>query len=179
MHEFELYHHTDVGVLAAKANTKSACEGTKRMDAEKIAKLTSEQALRNLMANARRLENEAVHRLAFRRLCSLEGMNIDDPLEREFYDVLNAYEELLTEKNGRTTKANRTRLKLKNKGVCQCLIDWTMGPPTDGFTLLIDRGLAELSAEYLVTKHADRFPPEVVEAARKRLSPAGLETGEA
>ena len=94
---------------------------------------------------------------------------MDDPLERDFYDVLNAYEELLTEKNGRTTKANRTRQKLKNKGVAQCLIDWALGPPTDGFRLLTEKGLSELTAEYLVVKHESRFPPEVVESAKRRL----------
>ena len=97
-------------------------------------------------------------------------MEIDDPLERDFYEVLNAYEELLTEKYGRTTKASRTRQKLKNKGVWQCLNDWAAGPPTDGFELLKDKGLTELTAEYLVLKYAEQFPLETTEAARKRLS---------
>lgn len=79
------------------------------MDATKIARMTDAQGLRNLMDNARRLGREDIHRLAFRRLCSLESASFDDPLARDFYDVLNAYEELLTEKNGRTTKASRTR----------------------------------------------------------------------
>ena len=139
------------------------------MDATKIARMTDPKGLRNLMANARRLEREDIYWLAFKRLCSLEGTNIDEPLERDFYDVLNAYEELLTEKNGRTTKASRTRQKLKNKGVRQCLIDWAVGPPTDGFHLLIQKGLAELTAEYLVVKYAAQFPADAVEAARSRL----------
>ena len=83
------------------------------MDASKIVKLTDREGLKNLMANARRLEREDVYWHAFRRLCSLEGLSFDDPMEREFYDVLNAYEELLSEKHGRTTKASRTRQKLK------------------------------------------------------------------
>jgi len=131
--------------------------------------MTDKKALRNLMTNARRLGREDVYWLAFRRRCSLEGMSIDEPLERDFFDMLNAYEELLTEKNGRTTKASRTRQKLKNKGVEQCLIDWALGPPTEGFKLLVENGLAELTAEYLVVKHKGRFPTEVVEAANKRL----------
>ena len=90
-------------------------------------------------------------------------------------DVLNAYEELLTEKNGRTTKASRTRQKLKNKGVEQCLIDWSVGEATDGFRLLIERGIPELTAEYLVVKHDDRFPEEVVQAARNRLADHGVD----
>jgi len=143
------------------------------MDLSKIAQITDEKALRNLMGNARRLGREDAYWLAFRRLCALEGMRLDDPLERDFYDVLNAYEELLTEKNGRTTKANRTRQKLRNKGLKQCLIDWALGPPTDGFKLLIEKGLAELTAEHLVVKYESRFPSPVVAAARARLHDAG------
>lgn len=143
------------------------------MDASKIAQLTDKTGLRNLMDNARQLDRDDVYWRAFRRLCSLEGMQYDDPLERDFYDVLNAYEELLTLKHGRTTKATRTRQKLVNKGVEQCLIDWALGPPTDGFKLLIDKGLPELTAEFLVVKYETRFPPPAVEAARKRLSEAG------
>lgn len=144
------------------------------MDASKIVQLADRDALRNLMENARRLNRDDVYWQAFRRLCSLEGMQYDDPLERDFYDVLNAYEELLTQKHGRTTKAARTRQKLANKRVEQCLIDWALGPPTDGFKLLIDNGLPELTAEYLVVKYDKRFPRNAVESARKRLSDHGV-----
>lgn len=144
------------------------------MDATKIAQMNDGKRLRNLMENARRLDRNDVYWQAFRRLCSLEGMNCDDPLERAFYDVLNAYEELLTEKHGRTTKAMRTRQKLANKGVAQCLIDWALGAPTDGFRLLIDNGLPELTAEYLLVKFESRFPRKAVDAARIRLMDAGV-----
>lgn len=140
------------------------------MEPEQIAKMTDKTGLRNLMKNARRGDREDMYWLAFKQLCSLEGMKLDDPLERDFYDVLNAYEELLTEKNGRTTRATRTRRKLENKGVRQCLNDWALGPPTDGFKLLKDKGLKELTAEYLVLKYSDQFPPETIESARERLS---------
>ena len=140
------------------------------MDPAKIEQMADRDALRNLMENAKRLERDDIYWLAFKRLCSLEGMAYDDPLERDFYDVLNAYEELLTEKHGRTTKASRTRQKLKNKGVEQCLIDWALGDLTDGFKLLVEKGLPELTAEYLVVKHATRFPEVAVKAARERLA---------
>ena len=146
------------------------------MDPSKIAQMTDAKALRNLMDNARRLEREDIYWHAFKRLCALEGVVYDDPLVRDFYNVLNAYEELLTEKHGRTTKANRTRQKLKNKGVEQCLIDWALGPATDGFKLLLDKELPELTAEHLVVKYQERFPSRAVEAARRRL--AGVEGGE-
>ncbi len=145
------------------------------MDASKIAQMTDRAGLRNLMENARRLGRDDVYWQAFKRLCSLEGMSYDDPLERDFYNVLNAYEELLTQKHGRTTKATRTRQKLANKGVEQCLIDWALGPPTEGFKLLIDRGLPELTCEYLVVKYEKRFPANAVEAARRRLKTHGVD----
>ena len=144
------------------------------MDASKIAQMSDKEALRNLMQNARRLDRDDIYWQAFRRLCSLEGMIYGDPLERDFYDVLNAYEELLTLKHGRTTKASRTRQKLANKGVEQCLIDWALGAPTDGFKLLIEKGLPELTAEYLVVKYKKRFPQRAVEAARRRLTDHGV-----
>ncbi len=53
--------------------------------------------------------------------------------------------------------------------MAQCLIDWALGSPTEGFKLLIEKGLPELTAEYLVVKYAKRFPEEAVQAARERL----------
>ena len=136
--------------------------------------MTDSDALRNLMENASRLDRDDIYWQAFRRLCALEGLIYDDPLVRDFYEVLNAYEELLTLKNERTTKAVRTRQKLKNKGVEQCLVDWALGAPTDGFKLLIDKALPQLTAEYLVVKYEKRFPRAAVEAARRRLIEYGV-----
>ena len=144
------------------------------MDADKINAMLDRSALQNLMDNAKRLGRDDIYRLAFARKCALEGLTMDDPVEREFYTVLAAYEELLTEKNGRTTKANRTRQKMKNKGIHQCLIDWTLGSPTDGFKLLVERDMPEMTAEFLVQKYANKFPEDVVAAAKDRLQVAGV-----
>src|SRR5256885_4999938 len=51
-----------------------------------------------------------------RRRCDLEKEKHVDPLEREFWSTVAAYEQLLSEKNGRTTRASRTRNKLKRLG---------------------------------------------------------------
>lgn len=139
--------------------------------AKAVSEYTDAGALRRLMANAKRLNRDDIWREAFLRLCTLEGGNQDDPLHRDFYATLAAYEELLTEKNGRTTRANRTRQKLKNKGVVQCLEDWATAPSgTDGFNLLISLGMVELTGEYLVMKYPDRFSQEAVRAASARMA---------
>ena len=103
----------------------------------------------------------------------MRGLACEDALERDFYTSLNAYEELLTEKNGRTTKASYTRRKLRSKGPRECLADWAVGDSTEGFHTLVAREMWELTGEYLVAKHHAQFEPHVVAAARKRLQDHG------
>jgi hypothetical protein len=136
-----------------------------------ISEFTNAKSLQAIMANAKRLGANDVWREAFRRLCALAGLDEADPLHRDFYETLAAYEQLLTEKNNRTTRATRTRQKLANKGIVQCLEDWAVSStPTDGFELLVANGLAELTGEYLVLKYHDRFSHRAVAAARLRLA---------
>jgi hypothetical protein len=98
------------------------------------------------------------------------GHSETDPLHRDFARTLAAYEELLTQKNGRTTRASRTRQKLSNKGVEQSLQDWALAKqPTEGFMLLMDNNLEDLTGEYLVVKYAERFSAQAVKAAQSRL----------
>jgi hypothetical protein len=139
--------------------------------AKPISEYTDPKELRNLMANAKRLNRDDIWREAFQRLCVLGGMDQTDPLHRDFYATLAAYEELLTQKNGRTTSAAYTRRKLKNKGVVQTLEDWAVASSsTDGFNLLTQMGMLELTGEYLVTKYPDRFSEAAVAAAAARIA---------
>ena len=46
---------------------------------------------------------------------------------------------------------------------------------SNGFTLLVEAGLPELTGEYLVVKYRTRFPPEAVAAASRRLSKHGIQ----
>jgi hypothetical protein len=141
---------------------------------EWIANCVDPSRLRQGMENAKQRQRMDIYWQAFRRLCEVNGLNQDDPLERDFYSTLTAYEELLSDKNGRTTKAARTRQKLQRTGVVRCLEDWAMSnTPTDGFKLLIDAGLVELTGEYLVLKYPVQFSPQARERARRRLEQTG------
>jgi hypothetical protein len=138
-----------------------------------VSKLVTPDDCRTVMARAKERGLLDVYTAVFKRYCALVGNANDDPsdpLVRDFYETLAAYEQLLTEKNGSTTIASRTRQKIANKGVHQSLIEWTRGKTeTNGFALLVDAGLPEYTGEYLVTKYADRFPSDVVALARNRL----------
>jgi hypothetical protein len=126
------------------------------------------------MERAKSRDMTDVYNAVFKRLCELVGKENDDPsdpLVRDFYKTLAAYEQLLTEKNGRNTPASRTRQKIDNKGVFQSLVEWTRGKvETNGFKLLVDKGLPEYTGEYLVVRYAARFPEDVVALARARLT---------
>jgi len=140
-----------------------------------IEDYTDPTALRTIMENATRVGDNDISRRAFRRLCALEGLDQSDPLHRDFYETLAAYELLLTQKNGRTTKASRTRQKLKNKGVISCLEDWAISKaPTEGFELLVQHGLIELTGEYLVLKYPAHFSTTAVTTAKTRLIGLGV-----
>jgi hypothetical protein len=138
-----------------------------------VTKLKSVSDCRTVMERARARDLSDVYNAVFRRMCQLVGSENDDPadpLVRDFFETLAAYEQLLTEKNGRSQPAHRTRQKISNKGVHQSLIEWTRGKTeTEGFKLLVEAGLPEFTGEYLVVRYAERFPEDVVNAARERL----------
>lgn len=157
-------------------HTKQAPEakapvGVKQTMAKPISSYTDPEQLRTLMQNAKRMGRDDIWRQAFDQLCSLEGADKEDPLERAFYRTLAAYEQLLTQKNGRATRASRTRLKLKSKGVVACLEDWAKSKePPESFELLAANGMVELTGEQLVLTHPDRFSAEAVAGATARLA---------
>lgn len=137
------------------------------------AVLKTVEDCRTVMARAKERGLDQVYEAVFRRSCEIAGRNMDDPrdpLIRAFHETLTAYEQLLTEKNGRNTSASRTRMKIDNKGVEQSLIDWTRSnSETMGLNLLVERGMPEYTGEYLVARFASRFPKDVVEKAHSRL----------
>ena len=136
--------------------------------------LKSVAQCRIVMQRAKEQARLDVYEAVFRRMCALAGSgndDPDDPLVRDFFETLAADEQLLTEKNDRNTLASRTRQKIANKGVHQSLIEWTRGSAeTEGFKLLVDTGMPEYTAEYLVVRYAARFPADVVVLAEERLT---------
>ena len=136
-----------------------------------ISSYTDPEHLRTLMQNAKRMGREDIWRQAFDQLCSLEGATQTEPLDRAFYSTLAAYEQLLTQKNRRATRASRTRLKLKGKGVVACLEDWAKSKEApESFELLVANGMVEMTGEQLVLTYPDKFTPEAVAGATARLA---------
>lgn len=141
-----------------------------------IAVSTDPAQLRRFMANARRMGAEAVHAAAFERLVSTLPGEALDPVSRDFWRMIHAFEELLTEERGRTTRLSRTRQKVQRVGVIKTLEDFALTrEATDGFRMLMERGLPQLTGEAVILRHPDAFHPAVVDAAAARLRAEGVD----
>ena len=73
-------------------------------------------------------------------------------------------------------RLSRTRQKIRRDGEVKTVMDLTLKEtPADGFRMLKDRGILELSFEALVVARAGHFPGNVVDAARSRLESQGMD----
>ena len=80
----------------------------------------------------------------------------------------------LAEERGKTVLLSRTRQKISRDGEIRTVADLVTGKVTDGFTMLIDRNMPELTFEAVALRHPDEFEPVVIDAARQRLTEAGV-----
>lgn len=141
-----------------------------------IAAATDPTKLRTLRENAQRLGVPEVDDAAFRRLVEILPEEAPGSIEHDFWKTIHAFEEILRDERGKTVRLSRTRQKIDRVGVMRTLIDFALSKtPTDGFNMLIERGLPELTGEALVLKHSGHFEPAVLEAAKSRLEVAGVD----
>ena len=141
-----------------------------------IEQSTDPEALRTIIKNAQIHNQHSIGLAAFRKLISIVPSERPGTVEHDFWQTVNAFEYVRTTENGKTTRLSRTRQKIKRVAVTQTFKDWALSDKeTDGFRMLLDRGMPEYTGEAIVLRHAERFAPDVVEAARLRLTKAGVD----
>lgn len=141
-----------------------------------IASTTDPEKLRKFRENAQRLGVPTVEEAAFRRLVEVLPKETPGSIEHDFWKTIHAFEEILRDERGKTVRLSRTRQKIDRVGVKKTLVDFAVSKkPTEGFDMLIERGLPELTGEALVLKHSAHFDDPVVEAAKARLVGAGVD----
>jgi len=122
--------------------------------------------LQRIVVNANRIGDLEYAEMAQARIDYL-NIGMRDELRTEFRRIMRVYEEFLSEKNDRTTRATR---KVENKGEKQTMIDWARSKlPAEGFTALAKVGKIEDTAEYLIISFPNDFPSDVVQLAQKRI----------
>lgn len=134
------------------------------------------QRLRNWLQNARDKNADDVADAAFRQLISIVPDEEPGTVGHDFWQTINAFEQTLADERGRTTRLQRTRQKVARVGVIQTLTDWALSTKkTEGFDMLLERGMPEYTGEAIVLRHPDHFDQAVRDAARARLDEAGVD----
>ena len=143
---------------------------------ESISKCTDPDKLRTWIKNARDQNASDVADAAFRQLISIVPSEQRGTVEHDFWQTVHAFEHTLLEERGKTTRLSRTRQKVSRVGVVQTLKDWALDKKkTEGFEMLLERGMPELTGEAIILRHPDKFNANVQAAARERLRKAGVD----
>ncbi len=141
----------------------------------RIETLDDADKLKNLMNNAKRMGSETVFDAAFRRrVAVLSGDDHDTPIAFDFWRSIHTLESALSDERGKATRLTRTRQKLARAGVQKTLADLAVAPkPSEGFDLLIERNLSDLTAEAVILRFPEEFEKDIRIAAEQRLLSAG------
>ncbi len=120
---------------------------------------------------------EDVDAAAIKRLVEVSAKanhdEADSPLVLDFWKSITALEFSLSDERGKPTRLARTRQKIARVGVAQTLADLAVSAkPSEGFFLLKERDMLEMSAESVILRHAHAFEKSVLEAAQLRLKQA-------
>jgi len=143
----------------------------KEMD-ERVARLTSPEDCEKFAKNAVRLGRPDLADQARRHSIDLRAAEYGDAsdVEKECIQAILAYEEVLSRKNGRRTRATRTWQMIKRRGILGAVERAVSRPvQTAGYELLAEMGLADLAFEAVVLRYPDQFSEEVIERSRSRM----------
>ena len=141
-----------------------------------IAKCSEPTQLRRYMENARSRGADEVYDAAFHRLISVQPSAEIGTIAHDVWRTIHAFEELLRQERGKTVRLSRTRQAIARKGEVRTVTGLVLKrEASNGFNMLLERDLLELSFEALVVARSDHFPAEVVNGARSRLEDAGVD----
>jgi hypothetical protein len=90
--------------------------------------------------------------------------------EKECLQAIYAYEEVLTKKNGRRTRASRTWQMIKRHGILEAAERAVnREEPTIGYKALADIGMQEYLFEAVILRHPELFSEGAVQKSKDRL----------
>jgi hypothetical protein len=129
--------------------------------------------LRQIAENAEAKGVPELAQAARRKLYSILPGEDPGTIEYAVWQSIFALEDVLKQERGKTIRLSRTRQKIGRQGVVRCVADLVVGPASEGFRMLLERDMLELSFEAIALQFPDEFEPGVLAAARQRLVDAG------
>lgn len=141
----------------------------------RIANCTDPDALKTIAKNALRLGEHNVRHSAQLRLYAILPSAMPGTLEHSVWQSIHALEDALGHERGKTTRLARTRQKIGRDGEHKTVSDLVLGKMSDGFNMLVERGMPRLTFEAVALLHSQDFDDAIVAAAEKRLIGAGYD----
>lgn len=145
-------------------------------------KITDPDKVLVMMKNAKRLKKKEFWQQCFEHYCELKVAEVDtdSALVKSYFKFLYAYEQALTEKNGKRTNATLLKKLVTNRtdsndgnaelGVIAALSELVMKKgASSGYQFLMSSGQSKLTAEHLVKENPQHFFKEAVTAAAEKL----------
>jgi hypothetical protein len=110
----------------------------------------------------------SAHRRAIELRANSHGFNSE--VEMELLKVLYLYEDVLSEKNRRRTRASRTWQMIKRYGLIGAA-ERAVNRKIDamGYKMLVNKGMNDLTFEAVILRFPESFSKEAVDHSRKRL----------
>ena len=100
-----------------------------------------------------------------------EKQGAQSAAEKEALQAVYAYEEVLTKKNGRRTRASRTWQMIKRRGIIEAMERAVnRSAETQGYTALVEMGLEEFAFEAVILRYPELFSKEAVAKSEERLN---------
>ena len=139
---------------------------------DRIKRLDTPEKCEIFARNALERERPDLALEALRRAVEIraEKHNARTQSEKEALQAVYAYEELLTKKNGRRTRASRTWQMISRHGIIEAVERAVKRPTvTQGYTMLVEMGLQEHAFEAVILRHPEVFSDEAIQISQQRL----------
>jgi len=92
-----------------------------------VNECSDEKQLSMFITNAKAAGAKELESVAFRKLLSLVPAEKPGTVEHDFWQTICAFEHILSEERGKTTRLSRTRQKVGRVGVVKTRQDWALG----------------------------------------------------
>lgn len=138
---------------------------------DRIARCKVPSELRTMIKHANREGLPDVARAARLRLYATLPASEPGTLEHDVWQSIHALEETLSEERGKTVRLSRTRPKIARDGELKSVIDLvSKKAPSEGFKMLVERNMIDLTFEAVALRHADRFDADLLARCQARLA---------
>ncbi|MGF1732144.1 hypothetical protein [Photobacterium kasasachensis] len=139
----------------------------------RVLKLKTVESCEKFKSNALRLGESELAKQATLRAVAIraEQYGCETEAERLAIEAVYAYEEVLSNRNGKKTRASRTWQMIERRGVIDAVERAVNREDvTQGYKSLAEMGLEEFAFEAVILKFPELFSQEVVKKSKERLS---------